>query len=132
MSEKETAKIDKLERDVIGVKHDISKVYDALQGVPAMNIKGISQMLQEHIEQSKRNNDEMRQLFKEFKRDLVKDYADNFNSVEEKQKWVDGRVKVLEETDAKRARHMGFAAGLGVIFGAIFTNIETLKKWFTE
>jgi hypothetical protein len=91
-------------------------------------------MLQSHIDQSKKNNEEMRNLFKEFKREIGYEYANSFNAVDlsvnhNKQDfdYVSGRVKVLEENDKKEGNRLGFAA---VVSGAIGTAIGLLISAF--
>lgn len=62
--------------------------------------------------------------------DLGKDYADESNSmnerfsqlnnrVNERLTWVEGRVKVLEETDKISAKKHGFIAGFSAVIGGI-------------
>jgi hypothetical protein len=120
MSDKEMMKIDALE---IKVGH----INTAIAGDEKLGIPGLVNMLQSHIDQSKKNSEEMRLLLKEFKRDQVLEYAQQFNHVEEKQIWTDGRVKVLEDSEKKVGNRLGFAA---VVSGAIGTAIGFLISAF--
>ena len=127
MSDKEMMKIDALE---IKVNH----INTAIVGDEKLGIPGLVNMLQSHIDQSKKNNEEMRNLFKEFKREIGYDYANSFNAVDlsvnhNKQDidYVSGRVKVLEENDKKEGNRLGFAA---VVSGAIGTAIGLLISAF--
>ena len=120
-------KIDALE---IKVNH----INTAIVGDEKLGIPGLVNMLQSHIDQSKKNNEEMRNLFKEFKREIGYEYANSFNAVDlsvnhNKQDidYVSGRVKVLEENDKKEGNRLGFAA---VVSGAIGTAIGLLISAF--
>lgn len=120
MSDREMMKIDALE---IKVGH----INTAIVGDEKLGIPGLVNMLQSHIEQSKKNNDEMKTLFKEFKREIGYEYANSFNAIDlsvnhNKQDidYVSGRVKVLEENDKSEGNRLGFAA---VVSGAIGTAI---------
>lgn len=127
MSDKEMMKIDALE---VKVGH----INTAIAGDEKLGILGLVNMLQSHIDQSKKNNEEMRNLFKEFKREIGYEYANSFNAVDlsvnhNKQDidYVSGRVKVLEENDKKEGNRLGFAA---VVSGAIGTAIGLLISAF--
>jgi hypothetical protein len=127
MSDREMMKIDALE---IKVNH----INTAIVGDEKLGIAGLVNMLQSHIDQSKKNNEEMRNLFKEFKREIGYEYANSFNAVDlsvnhNKQDfdYVSGRVKVLEENDKKEGNRLGFAA---VVSGAIGTAIGLLISAF--
>lgn len=127
MSDREMMKIDALE---IKVGH----INTAIVGDEKLGIPGLVNMLQSHIDQSKKNNEEMRTLFKEFKREIGYEYANSFNAVDlsvnhNKQDidYVSNRVKVLEENDRKEGNRLGFAA---VVSGAIGTAIGFLISVF--
>lgn len=127
MSDREMMKIDALE---IKVGH----INTAIVGDEKLGIPGLVNMLQSHIDQSKKNNEEMRTLFKEFKREIGYEYANSFNAVDlsvnhNKQDidYVSNRVKVLEENDRKEGNRLGFAA---VVSGAIGTAIGFLISAF--
>jgi hypothetical protein len=121
MSDKEMMKIDALE---IKVGH----INTALVGDEKLGIHGLVNMLQDHIDQSKKNSEEMSLLFKDFKRDQVLEYAQQFNHVEEKQAWTDGRVKLLEESEKKQSKFLGYATGVGMFLGFIFSYLWDLIK----
>lgn len=118
-----------MEREQITeIKHDVELINLTLIGDEKRGIMGIVPMLQQHMADSKANHTALLQEFKTFKRDIVKDYADNFNRVEEKQKWTDGRVKVLEDTDKNSTKKTGFIAGIGIVFGFVLNYILELFK----
>lgn len=71
--------------------------------------------------------------------DLGKDYADESNStnerfsqlnnrVNERLSWVEGRVKVLEESDKASAKKHGFIAGFSAVIGAIVGYLISIFK----
>jgi len=117
------AKIDLLEKQV-------GEINTAISGNEKMGIPGIVNMLAEHIAQTKKNNDELLKTFKDFKRDLVHDYAEDFNRVDEKMNWTDGRVKVLEEIDRASTKKIGFFLGFGIVAGFVISNLDTIVKFF--
>lgn len=112
MSEKENAKIDQLSEDIklIGL---------ALRGDPNNGIEGVIPLLQRHTKESNEN-------FKSFKRDLVKDYADNFNRVEGDiasineglfsfRKEIDAKVEKIDDRTKNTGYYLGVAAGIGAV-----------------
>lgn len=125
MSDKEMMKIDALEIKV-------GNINTAIAGDEKLGIPGLVKMLQEHINQSKKNNEEMRNLFKDFKRDQVLEYAQQFNHVEEKYKGIGERVKSLEQSEKASAKKNGFFLGLGLVLAGFITNIDKIVKWFTQ
>lgn len=71
--------------------------------------------------------------------DLGKDYADESNSmnerfsqlnnrVNERLSWVEGRVKVLEESDKLSAKKHGFIAGFSAVIGSIVGYLISVFK----
>lgn len=128
MSDKETQKIEVIGQKVDALEQKVDHISLALIGDETLGISGLVGTLNGHIEQSKRNNEAILNEFKTFKRDVIKDYADDFNRVDEKQKWTDGRVKVLEEIDRSNAKKHGFIAGISVIFGAALTYLISMFK----
>ena len=120
MSDKEMMKIDALE---IKVGH----INTAIAGDENLGIPGLVKMLQAHIDQSAKNSEEMRGILKDFKRDQVLEYAQQFNHVEEKYSDLNKKVKLLEESDKKEGNRLGFAAVVG---GAVGTAIGFLISVF--
>ena len=125
MSDKEAAKINELE-------HKVEQINVAICGDESLGIPGIVKMLQGHIDQSKKNNENFLKEFKTFKRDLVMDYSNDFNRVDEKISWTDGRVKVLEEIDRNSTKKTGFIAGLAAAAAIVVTNFDRIIKFFTD
>lgn len=71
--------------------------------------------------------------------DLGKDYADESNSmnerfsvlnnrVNERIEWVEGRLKVLEETDKISAKKHGFIAGIAAVAGGVAGYLISIFK----
>src|SRR3990167_1795414 len=128
MSTEETRKIDKLAQEV-------SLINLTIQGDEKRGIAGLVPMLQQHIIQTQKNSEDIQNMFKEFKRDVVFDYANSFNHVQsdigsinegmfsykkqldDRMDWTEGRVKVLEEIDKKSTKRHGFITGVAIFIG---------------
>lgn len=111
--------------DALEIK--VGNINTAIAGDEKLGIPGLVKMLQSHIDESKRNREEMRIMFKDFKRDQVLEYAQQFNHVEEKYSDLDKKVKMLEDSDKKEGNRLGFVA---VVSSAVGTAIGFLISAF--
>lgn len=125
MSEKEAMKIDALERKAEQLNKKVSEIYVAISGDEKLGLKGLVETLNDHVAQSKKNNETLMLEFKNFKRDLVLDYANDFNTMND-------RIKPLEEAKNKQARTLGIFGGIMLVFGYFLSNVKDFFKLFTD
>jgi len=117
MSEKENAKIDALEKKAEKLEQKVEQIYTAISGDASLGLKGIVETLNLHVEQSKKNNEALLSEFKNFKRDLVLDYANDFNTMND-------RIKPLEKAHKDSARNLGIAGGVALVFGYFASELK--------
>jgi len=117
------AKIDALEKQV-------SEISTAITGSPALGIPGIVKLLENHIDQTNRNKEEIISMFKEFKRDVVLDWVKDTNAINEDVDYVTKRVKVLEDIDKASTKKIGIFLGFGIVAGFVISNLDTIVKFF--
>jgi len=120
MSEKENAKIDALEKKAEKLEQKVEQIYTAISGDASLGLKGIVETLNLHVEQSKKNNEALLSEFKNFKRDLVLDYANDFNTMND-------RIKPLENSHKTHNRNLGIFGGAALILGYF---VSELKDFF--
>ncbi len=116
MSEKENAKIEELELKV-------AQIYTAITGDGQMGLKGLVEVLNEHVAQSKKNNDALLSEFKEFKKLVVLDYVKDINRINE-------RIDPIEKTHKETARNFGILGGVMLVFGYFISEIKEFFKLF--
>ena len=114
MSDKENAKIDDLAAEV-------KMINLTLQGDQSHGIEGLIPMLQRLMKESNEN-------FKTFKRDIALDWATDINRVDEKGNITDSRITGLEANEKKQSKILGYATGVGVFLGFIFSYLWDLIK----
>lgn len=125
MSEKENERIERLNKKVDNLEQRVEQIYTAISGDQSLGLKGLVETMNDHLIQSKKNTEALLAEFKNFKRDLVLDYAQDFNSVNE-------RIKPLEEAKNKQAQTLGIFGGVMLVFGYFISNIKDFFKLFTE
>lgn len=125
MSEKEAMKIDALERKAEQLNKKVSEIYVAISGDEKLGLKGLVETLNDYVAQSKKNNETLMLEFKNFKRDLVLDYANDF-------KTMNDRIKPLEEAKNKQAQTLGIFGGIMLVFGYFLSNVKDFFKLFTD
>lgn len=125
MSEKENERIELLNKKVDNLEQRVEQIYTAISGDQSLGLKGLVETMNDHLIQSKKNTEALLAEFKNFKRDLVLDYAQDFNSVNE-------RIKPLEEAKNKQAQTLGIFGGVMLVFGYFISNIKDFFKLFTE
>lgn len=125
MSEKENERIDLLNKKVDNLEQRVEQIYTAISGDQSLGLKGLVETMNDHLIQSKKNTEALLAEFKNFKRDLALDYAQDFNSVNE-------RIKPLEEAKNKQAQTLGIFGGVMLVFGYFISNIKDFFKLFTE
>jgi len=119
MSEKENAKIDELEQKV-------EQIYTAIAGDASLGLKGIVEVLNEHVAQSKKNNDALLLEFKDFKKLVVLDYVKDFNRVEDNitsinkglvayKKEINERVDKIDDRTKNYGYYISAAVGVGAV-----------------
>lgn len=125
MSEKENERIERLNKKVDNLEQRVEQIYTAISGDQSLGLKGLVETMNDHLIQSKKNTEALLAEFKNFKRDLILDYAQDFNSVNE-------RIKPLEEAKNKQAQTLGIFGGVMLVFGYFISNIKDFFKLFTE
>lgn len=125
MSEKENERIELLNKKVDNLEQRVEQIYTAISGDQSLGLKGLVETMNDHLIQSKKNTEALLAEFKNFKRDLALDYAQDFNSVNE-------RIKPLEEAKNKQAQTLGIFGGVMLVFGYFISNIRGFFKLFTE
>lgn len=125
MSEKENERIELLNKKVDNLEQRVEQIYTAISGDQSLGLKGLVETMNDHLIQSKKNTEALLAEFKNFKRDLVLDYANDFNTMND-------RIKPLEEAKNKQARTLGIFGGIMLVFGYFLSNVKDFFKLFTE
>lgn len=126
MSEKENMKIEALERKADKLDQKVEQIYTAISGDEKMGLKGIVEVLNDHVAQSKKNNEILISEVKDFKRNVVYDYANNFNRVEANiasineglfayRKEIDAKVEKIDNRTKNYGYYIGVALGVGAV-----------------
>lgn len=116
MSEKETARINELEQKV-------EQIYTAISGDKEMGLKGLVEVLNEHVAQSKRNNEVLLGEFKDFRKNVVLDYANDINN-------ITNRLQPLEKAHKEQARNIGIVGGIALVVGYFVAELSEFFKMF--
>lgn len=129
MSEKETAKIDALEKKVENLEQKVDKIYLALQGDKSLNIEGLSATLSRHMKESNENfitlKNELTKSIKTYRYDLAAEFATTENNINEK---LIPLKKEVEEQKKYRYRNLGIFGGVMFVVGNFVHYIWELLK----
>jgi len=107
------------------MEQKMDKVYLTIQGDPKMGLSGIVDKLENIGKLIEIHRKESLENFKTFKRDIALDYVNDIND-------LDKRLKPIEIDYKNRHKHLGVIGGLGLVLGFIISQLETIKKLFSE